>query len=795
MRSTSIYLVLLCAFFCWEQLSAQSPFYFGPSACLNPRSTDDNLQVQKAVTWTEDIQLRTTHTSTYLSDDGQIKTVSSQRPINYRNSNGKLVPISADLKVAENGTWAAIDQPHPTYLFKDGRFALTLDQEKMFKMGLNCQLNAQKAKIDLTVTGNTVQLKNIFPEIDKQLLFMENAVKYNYILRSYQSTFQNDLTFSEEIELPKGYSLAYNKELGKETKEGWIGELNVLNEHGGIVSYIQAPICVDANNKWVLATYKIRTSGSKTFLDITVPSEWLTDSQRTFPVIVDPIVTGPTSTWTGGNMPSCILPAVNKDSIQVTIPGGVTITGLFVTASFYADPWTTAIMSQGSMAFSTTCGTSQNFTITGTTGTSPGTAYLDSFNLFNPLTCCFPESCNSSTFWLRMHLGRTGPGTGCNTTYIRYDALTTLWPFQAVVVGKTAESFGGKWLVPLTPICSNTCTITGTTYVNYGVPPYTFTHPWTTDVVVDGTNTGCGTGAETHQFTLTIPNCPNYCDLNTTELVVPPPVVTDACGTVVSDMPSKIVPLKTAPQVSAIYDTTVCSGTENVITLVSCVPGSTINWSGNGTSGTGDITTAIENNTDQLIIIDIQASASVNGCNSNTTLLPLLVQPNPVAGYTVDPSTVIANIPVQLSDASTNAEGTNVQWEWDLGDGSTLTDQSLTHTYPNPGDYNVCIKVTDDNNCIDSICAILNVIPAEVNIPNIITANGDGINDLLVFKYLEFYPDNELSVMNRWGNTVLYKEGYKNDWNGEDLTEGTYFFLLKIPEIGKEYQGFFQLER
>lgn len=795
MRSTTVYLALLCSMFFCESLMGQTPFYIGPSACLNPASSDMDQRIQNVTEWTEDEQLRTTHSSTYFSKDGQVKTVSSQRPINYLNENGKLVPIRSDLKANTNGTWSATDQPFPTYLFKDGGFALTLAQGRTLKMGLNCEVNGQKAEIDLDVRGNRIDLKNIFPDIDKQLMFFENTVKYNYILNSYQPIFQNDLTFSEEIEIPKGYSLAVNKELGKQTKDGWMGELNVLNERGNTVSYIQAPICVDANNKWVLATYKIRKEDNKTFLEIVIPSEWLTSSERAFPVIIDPIVTGPTSTWAGGNMPSCILPAVNKDSIQVTIPGGVTITGLFVTASFYADPFTTAIMSQGSMAFSTTCGTSQSFTITGATGTSPGTAYLDSFNLFNPLTCCFPESCNSQTFWLRMHLGRTGPGTGCNTTYIRYDAFTTLWPFQAVVVGKTAESFGGKWLVPLTPICSNTCTITGTAYVNYGVPPYTFTHPWTTDVVVDGTNTGCGTGAETHQFTLTIPNCPNYCDLNTTELVVPPPVVTDACGTVVSDMPSKIVPLKPAPHVSALYDTTICASIENTITLVSCVPGSTINWTGNGTSGNGDITTTIDNTTDQMITVDLEAFASANGCNSDTTLLPLIIQPNPIAGYTADPSPVIANIPVQLSDASSNAQATNVQWEWSLGDGTVSTDQSLSHTYPNPGDYNVCIKVTDDNNCIDSTCTILSVVPAEVIIPNIITANGDGINDLLVFKYLEFYPDNELSVLNRWGNTVLFEEGYKNDWNGDDLTEGTYFFLLKIPEIGKEYQGFFQLER
>lgn len=793
MRSTTILLAFMCAVAAFNSSFGQGAFYYGPSACLNPKTSLTDPSSSTTV-WTEDELLRTPHTSTFRSNDGQIKTHSSQRPINYYNKDGKLVPINKDLRPSDNG-WSAQDQPHPTYLFKDGSFAFTLNKGGLFKMGADCKMNDQEASLDPKVTGNQILMKDIFPEIDKQLLFLENAVKYNYVLRSYQSQFADNLTFSEEIVLPKGYSLAYNKQLGKSTKDGWMGELNVLNKYGEAESFIQAPICADANNEWVLATYRIRTSGDRTFLDIIVPKDWLNSEERAYPVIVDPIVTGPTSTWTGGNMPSCILPAVHKDSIQVTIPGGITITGLFVTASFYADPWTTATMSQGSMAFSTNCGTSQNFTITGSTGTSPGTAYLDSFNLYNPLTCCFPESCNATNFWLKMHLGRTGPGTGCNTTYIRYDALTTLWPFQAVVVGKTAESFGGKWLVSLTPICANTCTISGTAYVNYGVAPYTFTHPWTTDVVIDGVNTGCGTGAETHQFSLTIPNCPTYCDLNTTDLVVPPPVITDACGTVVSDMPSKIVPLKPAPHVDAIYDTTICSGVNNTIALVSCVPGSTISWIGNGTSGVGDFNSTIENTSSNMQTINIEAFASVNGCNSDTTLLPLNIQPNPVALYTATPQPVIANVPVQLTDASTNAQATNISWNWTLGDGNTSSDQSFSHTYPNPGDYNICLKVIDDNNCLDSICTVLTVVPAEVIIPNIITANGDGVNDLLVFKYLEFYPNNELSVLNRWGNTVLYKESYKNDWDGENLDEGVYFFLLKIPEIEKEYQGFFHLER
>jgi gliding motility-associated-like protein len=76
-----------------------------------------------------------------------------------------------------------------------------------------------------------------------------------------------------------------------------------------------------------------------------------------------------------------------------------------------------------------------------------------------------------------------------------------------------------------------------------------------------------------------------------------------------------------------------------------------------------------------------------------------------------------------------------------------------------------------------------------------VTPNGDGINDALAFDYLDFYPDNELYILNRWGNVVYQTTNYQNDWIGSDFSEGTYFYLLKINETGEEYSSFFQLKK
>lgn len=77
----------------------------------------------------------------------------------------------------------------------------------------------------------------------------------------------------------------------------------------------------------------------------------------------------------------------------------------------------------------------------------------------------------------------------------------------------------------------------------------------------------------------------------------------------------------------------------------------------------------------------------------------------------------------------------------------------------------------------------------ELQLPNAITPNGDGLNDALVFDQLllnpDKFPDNELIVFNRWGDVVYKAKPYANDWqgvnmSGEDLPDGTYYYILRL---------------
>jgi len=69
-------------------------------------------------------------------------------------------------------------------------------------------------------------------------------------------------------------------------------------------------------------------------------------------------------------------------------------------------------------------------------------------------------------------------------------------------------------------------------------------------------------------------------------------------------------------------------------------------------------------------------------------------------------------------------------------------------------------------------------------IPNVITSNGDGINDTWVIRGLDvFFQKNELMIVNRWGVEVYKSTNYQHDWNGENLNGGTYFYRFQLTDI------------
>jgi gliding motility-associated-like protein len=81
-------------------------------------------------------------------------------------------------------------------------------------------------------------------------------------------------------------------------------------------------------------------------------------------------------------------------------------------------------------------------------------------------------------------------------------------------------------------------------------------------------------------------------------------------------------------------------------------------------------------------------------------------------------------------------------------------------------------------------------IPHEIVLPNIITPNDDGVNDVL--EIAELPQGSQLFIYNRWGKRVYQSNNYLNNWDAKDVEDGTYFYVIFMSE-NVQRKGFLQL--
>ena len=136
-------------------------------------------------------------------------------------------------------------------------------------------------------------------------------------------------------------------------------------------------------------------------------------------------------------------------------------------------------------------------------------------------------------------------------------------------------------------------------------------------------------------------------------------------------------------------------------------------------------------------------------------------------------------------------ENMNYIWSLDFGDGNTDTiyDSQVTHVYTQWGDFSATLTLTV-NDCVSEY-SIPIIIEANLEFPNVLTPNGDGINDVFIIKGLNPERQNRLVIVDRWGKTVLVQNNYQTYMKEEqvynadqgfgmgiDVPDGVYYFTF-----------------
>ena len=105
--------------------------------------------------------------------------------------------------------------------------------------------------------------------------------------------------------------------------------------------------------------------------------------------------------------------------------------------------------------------------------------------------------------------------------------------------------------------------------------------------------------------------------------------------------------------------------------------------------------------------------------------------------------------------------------------------------------YNIC-KNTCTTWCSQSLYTI-QVEKPNLTIPNLITPNSDNKNDCFVVKNLS--PDSRMEIYNSWGDMVFHSDSYKDDWCGDNLNDGVYYYYYKDTCYNTTDKGWVEITR
>lgn len=190
----------------------------------------------------------------------------------------------------------------------------------------------------------------------------------------------------------------------------------------------------------------------------------------------------------------------------------------------------------------------------------------------------------------------------------------------------------------------------------------------------------------------------------------------------------------------------------------------------------------------------VQCSVN-NSCGndiSNTAILTIL--PSPVVFASDD--TLIE--PGSSANLSCFAQNGTPPYNYTWQPGSSLNDPQIQNPVANPTlTTNYTVFVEDANGCIGSDEITVNVnTQANLLIPNVMTPNGDGINDGFKIQ-AEGVTLVKVSIFSRWGKKIADFDALQTVWDGKTATgekvdDGTYFYVIDATDLdGKkiQYQG------
>jgi len=188
---------------------------------------------------------------------------------------------------------------------------------------------------------------------------------------------------------------------------------------------------------------------------------------------------------------------------------------------------------------------------------------------------------------------------------------------------------------------------------------------------------------------------------------------------------------------------------------------------------------------DVVVTVRVRDNGGVanGGVDSVVRTFRLGIDPMPVAA--ASPNLITLGATSQLSAAGANA----VNYTWVAVGGTGIVGSGATINVRPAGTTTYAVVVTNSFGYQATVPVLLTVIVDYKLVPNnLVTPNGDGVNDRWVIPNIDMYPDNEVMVYDKAGRVVFAKRGYNNEWdgtvNGTKLKEDAYYYVIKFNKDG-----------
>jgi gliding motility-associated-like protein len=131
-----------------------------------------------------------------------------------------------------------------------------------------------------------------------------------------------------------------------------------------------------------------------------------------------------------------------------------------------------------------------------------------------------------------------------------------------------------------------------------------------------------------------------------------------------------------------------------------------------------------------------------------------------------------------------------------------LSNPTIHNPYASP-DSSTRYIVTgyDENGCKSSDTITVKINDSFLVIPyNVLTPDGNGLNDTWIVKNIEAYKENHVIIFDQWNQKILEEDSYANTWDGKNkagelLPDATYYYILTFKNSPKKYTGYITLIR